>query len=364
MFFLPKPPLKPTACLLALLALMPILDAAAISQPITVRTVHSVAVSSGNTGADELSGIAYFGMDQTRPDTYRFLVVSDSSRQVYELKVVLDTSQKRIRSTELAPAFTVRVGEDLEGIAYNPHRESVFISSEVGPAIREHLRLPVGEGKAGDLLAEVAIPGIFRNIRQNRGFEAVAFDPVRRELWTANEEALTVDGPPSTANEGTLVRIQKFDEKLNAAGQWAYRTEPVGPRPPLQHQYEASGVVAMEVLPGGELLVLERAVDIERFLGQAVPRFTSRLYEVDLSNAEDVSAVASLEGKTLRVAGKRLLWSKSFGFENPCNYEGMTLGPLFQDGPRSVFIISDDQGGLFNQKLKLFELSGGASEKK
>lgn len=334
------------------------------TRPVTVRAVHSVTVSSGTTLADELSGIAYIGPDRLRPDTFRFLAVSDSSRQIYELDVVLDTHQKRIRSTALTEAFLVAVGDDLEGIAYNPHHESVFISSEVGPAIREHLRLPVGKGKAGDLLTDVAIPEIYRNIRHNRGFEAVAFDPVRKELWTANEEALTVDGPASTATRGTLVRIQKFNEHLKPAGQWAYRTEPVGQRPPLQHQYEASGVVAMEVLPGGELLVLERAVDIERFLGQAVPRFTSRLYEVDLSKAEDVSAVASLEGNSLRVAGKRLLWSKSFGFENPCNYEGMTLGPAFQDGTRSVFIISDDQGGLFNQKLKLLELSGGASEKK
>lgn len=331
---------------------------------LAARALHSVTVPSGTTLADELSGIAYIGPDRSCPDTFRFLTVSDSSRQIYELKVVLDTRQKRIRSTKLSEAIRLALGDDLEGIAYNPHRESFFISSEVGPAIREHLRLAVGMGKAGDLLFNVEIPQVFSSIRHNRGFEAVAFDPVRKELWTANEEALTVDGPASTATKGCLVRIQKFNENMKPDGQWAYRTEPVGQRPPLQHQYEASGVVAMEVLPGGELLVLERAVDIERFLGQAVPRFTSRLYEVDLSEAEDVSAVASLEGKSITVAGKRLLWSKSFGFENPCNYEGMALGPVFQDGTQSVLIISDDQGGLFNQKLKLLKLSGGASEKK
>ena len=125
------------------------------------------------------------------------------------------------------------------------------------------------------------------------------------------------DASLSTTSQGSWVRVQRFDAALAAAGQWAYRTDPISALTTLTTA-ERSGMVDILPWTASTLLVLER-----EFGGSFIPDFRSRLYGVDVAAASDVSALASLTGGGFTPLAKTLLWQGDFG---PSNFEGMTFG--------------------------------------
>ena len=49
-----------------------------------------------------------------------------------------------------------------------------------------------------------------KKINGNYGFESLTISGDGLTLWTANEEALTVDGDRSSYSDGTIVRLVKY----------------------------------------------------------------------------------------------------------------------------------------------------------
>lgn len=287
-----------------------------------------VTLSSGATSAAELSGITFAG------GTRYYAVGDNGAKSIWDLAIVLDTATGRITSSGVTGGISAPdMGTDAEGIAFRVATGSVFISDEVASTINE-FAVP-----AGTLAGGVGVPAIYSpsNVQSNMGLESLAYGP--GGLWTSNEEALVPDGPLSTTAAGSWVRIQRFSEQgggLTVAGQWGYKTDPISALSPLTTA-ERSGVV--DILPWSDtqLLVLERE------LGQAVPRFRSRLYLVDTTTASDVSALASINAGGFTPLAKTLLWEDTFALTN---FEGMTYGPTLDDGSRSLLLVSDNGGGL------------------
>ena len=207
-----------------------------------------VALPSGSQGTNEFSGIAYAGDGL-------YYVVSDSGAELFSVDIDVDLATGDIVTASVTASLLLAAGTDLEGLVHHPLGGSVYASDETGPAIREY-RL-----SDGAVLSTVPVPAAFANARVNLSLESLsmrlAADPIDDAMWTANEEALTTDGPVSTAATGTIVRLQRFDDLLNPDGQWAYITDPY-PGAPFLGQ-ERSGVADLLALPNGELLVLERS---------------------------------------------------------------------------------------------------------
>lgn len=311
----------------AVAAVLPAWCRPAAAQLPTVRDPGQgvVALSSGSTAAGELSGITWTGGTD-------YLAVGDNGAQsLWRLSVALDSSTGRITSAAVTGGIAAALGSDSEGIAYRAATDSVFVADEVASSITQFA------ATSGTALGGVAVPAIYAaaNVQSNMGLEALAYGP--GGLWTANEEALGPDGSLATTSAGTWVRIQRFDAALAAAGQWAYRTDPISALSSFTTA-ERSGVV--DVLPwtASTLLVLER-----EFGGSVIPDFRSRLYGVDVTNASDVSAVASLAGGGFTPLAKTLLWEGAFGTSN---FEGMTFGPTLADGGASLLLVSDNGGGI------------------
>ena len=285
-----------------------------------------VALPRGTTGAAELSGITHLGGQ-------RYLAVGDNgAKAIWTLDIAVDGTTGRITTASVSGSIAAPgLGSDSEGIAYRATTDSIFVADEVASAIGQF-------DSTGAALAPVAVPAIYApaNVRGNFGLEALAWGA--GSLWTANEEALSPDGPLSTTTAGTWVRIQRFSQSLTADGQWAYRTDPISALSGLTTA-ERSGVV--DVLPWNAttLLVLERE------FGGAIPGFRSRLYGVDLTTGSDVSAVGALATGSFTPLAKTLLWERSFSALAPSNFEGMSFGPDLADGRRSILLISDDGGG-------------------
>jgi hypothetical protein len=311
----------------AVAALLVVCCRAASAQLPTVRDSGQgvVSLSSGSTAAAELSGITWTGGTN-------YLAVGDNGAQaIWTMSVALDSSTGRITSATVTGSIAAALGSDSEGIAYRSTTGSVFVSDEVASSITQF------GATSGATIGGVTVPAIYAsaNVQSNMGLESLAFGP--GGLWTANEEAIVPDGSLSTTSQGSWVRIQRFDAALAAAGQWAYRTDPISALSPFTTA-ERSGVVDILPWTASTLLVLER-----EFGGSFIPDFRSRLYGVDVAAASDVSALASLTGGGFTPLAKTLLWQGDFGTSN---FEGMTFGPTLADGWTSLLLVSDNGGGI------------------
>ena len=188
------------------------------------------------------------------------------------------------------------------------------------------------------------LPEFIRHARPNKSFEALSIDrpgsgylpQFGLPLWTANEDALTIDGPPSSATNAALVRIFSFIP-MNASEAfhgdwWFYRLDAAqgGPIPGAGPDVPFNGLVGLAALGDGKLLVLERSCGlVQSNDGGAPSLITSSIYFVDTSRAKP-SSPTPLQ--------KTLLWRQGFPFSN---YEGITLGPKLDDGSRAVLLVAD-----------------------
>lgn len=306
--------------------------------------------------AEELSGLA-------RMEGDRYVAVSDEHATLYFLDIAVDPASGRVRSVAFGPPVALlgpdgralpepRMGSDREDVAYDPIGGGVWIADEwdAGDPARPSLVEYDVTGRPLARLAPLAGGALaaFRNTRRNYGFEALARRASDGALWTANEEALTIDGPLASSGEGSVVRLLEIEAGLRPVRQVAYVTDPEGrpiTTPPQAVGEDRSGVSALIALDDGRLLVLERAlVGAPSGMGS----FRIRIYLADPADATDVSAAPwdrGLDGRTdWTPAAKTLLWEGRFGLP-VSNFEGMALGPRLADGSRSLLLVADNGGG-------------------
>lgn len=256
-------------------------------------------------------------------------VVTLSERHDYEdLAVCPDDVARRLR------AASGQGGPDDGG-------PFVFLCEEDTPAIR------LASLATGRLLGRVPLPANLRSRRFNRGIESLAIEPGARHLWTANEEALTIDGGTADVGGGTVVRLTRIPIDRGRAGvagpaappdegfQAAYPVEPPHPFARVFAGRPLSGLVALVALGDGAVLAMERSCC------PGLPPFANRIFLVDAARAADVSAVErDLAARRESFASKRLLWEGSLGV----NLEGLCLGPKLADGSRALVAVADNGG--------------------
>jgi hypothetical protein len=315
---------------------------------------------------EELSGVVWIEDD-------RYLTIGDAHAVVHPLTIVTDLLTGAVRSASFGAPLLLydasgsripepAMAEDREGIAYDPARHEILIANEQTgadkrwPSIERHSR----DGKTLAILRADSDPALapFLHMRPNRGFESLTRAPDGSAFWTANEDALLVDGAAACDSTGAVVRLLKLDPDLHPVAQFVYPLDayPAKIRSPSNLLgKELSGLSELAALPGGELLALERS-----FAGDVggYASLRSRLYLVDLEGATDVSAPEyrdELAGKRYTPVKKRLLWQEGWGLTNS-NFEGMTLGPELPDGSHLLVLVADNNGGsaqaLFTLRLE------------
>lgn len=297
-----------------------------------------------------LSGIAYLGGTS-------YLAAMDNANKLVALDLALD-GQGKIETATVTGGTSLAHSRDFESIVYNgPARNSVWLAEENGPGVHEYHLVD------GSLLQSLAVPPVFAQRRSNLGFESLTAGPDGSHLWTANEEGLSVDGPRATREEGSVVRLLRYDrdeDALHAAAQYAYRTEPIhGDLVPLVNRHQ-NGLVDLATLPDGTLLALERSMGV----AEEQPLFVARIFAVDTTGATDVSGfTAGLGGENFQTVAKELLWSGGIGpdgnFENVpgANLEGLTLGPQLGPNRWALVGVVDDGDPLSQNALVVFEVA-------
>ena len=268
-----------------------------------------------------LSGITYAGDNL-------YYSVADREGKMYPLTIKFNHS-----GTPAKPRFkesvTLEGARDLEAVAWDPLRKTVWAADEADASIREF------DPATGRRLGNLDLPGVFRKFRPNLAFEALTISPDGLELWTANEEALSCDGATANSEGGSPVRLCRFrradaNDTWKLDGMWAYETDPTDGQ--AYKGILASGVSGLMAEQGGAVYALER-----EFSQTLLPGFRARIYKIDLSTAEKVSETPFCEKKPERTARKELVFSKATGI---AMYEGCCFGPKLKDG-RLVVLCSD-----------------------
>ena len=281
----------------------------------------------------DLSGLAWVGGDV-------YWAVRDTGGELLELSIPISRSTGGVEGFKVLRRFAVPGGRDLEGVAWDPLRRSVWVSDERGSSIAEFM--PVG-GRG----VTVKLPPEFSNVRRNRGLESLEIAPDGLDMWTCNENALPADGG-AAVGPSEFLRLTRFsrataDGEWRLSGQWAYRPETPGG---LEVRGRArNGVSSLCVLPGGELLVLER--EKKGGGGQA---YVARVYLADMSRATDVRGRRSLGESDFIPVNKRLLFTADTG---RAMYEGISRGPVLDDGSQVLVLISDGDQGADEQIMTL-----------
>ena len=268
-----------------------------------------------------LSGLTYAGDNL-------YYSVADREGKMYPLTIKFNHS-----GTPAKPRFkesvTLEGARDLEAVAWDPLRKTVWAADEADASIREF------DPATGRRLGNLDLPQVFRKFRPNLAFEALTISPDGLELWTANEEALSCDGATANSEGGSLVRLCRFrradaNDPWKIDGMWAYETDPTNGQ--AYKGFLASGVSGLMVEQGGAVYALER-----EFSQTLLPGFRARIYKLDLSNAEKVSETPFCEKKPERTVRKELVFGKATGI---AMYEGCCFGPKLKDG-RLVVLCSD-----------------------
>jgi hypothetical protein len=277
-----------------------------------------------SSAPEGLSGITWLG-----DDTYA--LAEDSGGRIHTATIALDAATGAVTGCVFSAVQSVPGLVDAEGIACECESGLLYVSDETGTKILKVL--PNADP------IRVPLPDFFTHTRPNKSLEALSCEHSRQSaafcLWTANEDALTIDGPPSSATNAPLVRITRippFAMKKDADAWWFYRLDAAqgGPIPGAGKDVPFNGLVGLAALGDGKLLVLERSCGLVQSEDGGSPSLiTSSIYFVDTSRTKPGSPTP---------LKKKLLWHQGFPFSN---YEGITLGPKLSDGSRAVILVAD-----------------------
>ncbi len=318
-----------------------------------VGAPSSLALDTTAVGTvGEMSGVTYLGPSPTA-GLHRFAAVQNVGGILLTIDVELSPTGSLLSAAAVS-SQTLSMNLDFEGVTFtNPARNSVFLAEENTPGVREFSLV------TGSQLQNVTIPSVFANRVANRGFESLARSPDGSTMWTANEQALTVDGLPATATAGTTVRLMRMDvsvDSVTAAEQYAYPVEKIHGSSTLGSPQ--SGLSDLVALPDGTLLALERSVAFTS------PFYLTRIYEVDSTGATDLSVApfaSGLIGQSFTPVGKELLWSGAADNASGQNLEGLTLGPRLANGDWVLLGAVDDGDPVSTNTIVAFPLSSNPS---
>ena len=333
---------------------------------VTIEFLADFNIEAGTSFEDEmLGGISAVLYDA---DADRWIGLSDARRRsrFYELQIELDAESVRVEPTGvvyLSAANGDPVAEnvlDPESIVASPWG-SFLIATE--PDWRSE---PVEQAKlldvdrSGRLVKSFPLPDKFvvegsppvQGVRHNFGFESMTLSADGSRLFVAAESTLVQDGPEASFDTPAFCRLIELDvleRELEEVAEYVYPVGPIAPVADFEDVQVFAGLVELVALSDAKLLALER-IYIRETGGSGRSLNRIRIFLVDLTDASDVSSIASLEDdiswtpvqKELLVDFDDIVPRLSPGFQSLDNFEAMGLGPELPGGGRSLVVVSDD----------------------
>ncbi|MEP2281119.1 esterase-like activity of phytase family protein [Maribacter sp.] len=194
--------------------------------------------------------------------------------------------------------------------------------------------------------------------RHNGVFEGITLSYNKKGYWVAMELPLKEDGKEPTIEEtDSPVRIAFINKTGHFEKEIVYDLDRVARPASNGAIFELNGIVEILEYDTNKFFVLERSYS----MGYQDGGNTVKIYDVDASNATDVSNINSLKEANYTKATKKLI----FNFDDireeltngiVDNIEGITFGPNFKNGNRSLVVVADNNFSLYGPQLNQFIL--------
>lgn len=325
------------------------------------RLIGEKQLASGlmfqNTQVGGFSGID-LGQDGT------WYIISDDQSQYNPArfyKAALNYDEKGFHSFELKSVHTLKQSD---GSLY-PSLQDARQRAQNSFADAESIRLDVENGnlywtsegtetsvtkvnpfisvinKEGMFVSQMPTPSMFRfgnGITANKTFEAICLIPDSPHLWVCTEAPLNQDGSaPTPELSNSLLRLTRLNRQTGEIiAQFAYLPDKVQAVPVPANGIAENGLVELLYLDENRLLTLERSFSIG--VGNSI-----RLYEVNLSGANDVKDISALVNSGVQPVQKKLLLDlKDLGLNYIDNIEGMCWGKTLNNGQRTLVFVADN----------------------
>ncbi|WP_434733980.1 esterase-like activity of phytase family protein [Rhizobium sp. YTUHZ044] len=328
---------------------------------ISLSYLGEFVISTGHMeNGVEFGGISGLDFDAA---TGHYIAISDdrsdrAPARFYELDIDVDASGLKGVSVVKHVTLKDKTGEPFAAKTVDPEsirlgKDGIYWGSEgdakvlLPPFIR--VTTPDGSFVREFKLPEGFAPTVDKSagIRDNLAFEDLAVAP-SGDVFVGVEAALYQDGPKPSLTTGSLSRIIRYD---GATGEpRAEYVYPVSPIPQAATKADGgndNGMSEMLALDDHRLLAVERSY-AEGF-GNNI-----KIMMVDLADATDISAIASLANSAQRVVPARksqVLDLRAIGLV-PDNIEAMSLGKA-KDGT-DVLILGSDNIFSTHQKTQFY----------
>ena len=328
-----------------------------------------------DTSVGGLSSLDY------NPFTDRYLAISDDRSRThparfYELSLDLARFQRSNTPGMAGVTFHAvttiqrpgggafeRNSVDPEGLRFDIARNKIYWSNEGHRGILDFQNPTVREmNPDGSHSRDFEVParyypsgsnmGLFpgdKGIYNNLAFESLALSVDGDTLYTATENGLIQDSPPSNIFTGSRARILSFDIASGTSGaEYLYDVESVAVAPAFLVGFATNGLTDFVAIGDRQFITIERSFTLDAVAPfSAATGYTIRLYYADARGATDVSGMASIAGRSIEPVSKTLLLDLS-DLRNTDgsplalgNIEGITLGPLF-NGKRTIVLVADN----------------------
>jgi hypothetical protein len=260
---------------------------------------------------------------------------------------------------------------DPEGMTIRPNG-NFLVADEYGPSLYEFNPEGVlirtfappanlAPREAGGALNYVdGRPTITSGRQDNRGYEGLTLSNDGSKAFAVLQDPLVQEGPGGQGRRGQFVRIVEFDLASGATRQLAYQLESIDTINTrtssdftVNQQGRSIGVSAIQALPDGRFLVIERdnrglGVDPETAFLEIGSK---RVYVIDLAGATDISNQILTNGvlpsgavAVSKSAAPFLDVVAAIGAQAVIaeKLEGLTFGDRLADGGISLFLASDN----------------------
>lgn len=270
-----------------------------------------------------------------------------------------DLGGKPYPSSDPAPSGTIA---DPESFRIDPQGGGLWWGSE-GDRARNLDPFVARMGTDGQAQTLLPTPPMFRmsatqekGSRNNATYEGLSFSSDSKSLWVGMEASTYEDGSLPTPSSGAVSRFTQVDRGGVVLRQVAYPIDPI-PAAPATGKLADNGVSEILAINDHQFLVIERAG-----VQGADGNFANfiRLYEVELAEATDVRALASLNGADYKPMRKRLVLDLgTLGLRKVDNIEGMSWGPKLANGNDTLVLVSDNNFNVASQitQVLVFEVT-------
>lgn len=312
-------------------------------------------IIGGLSGVDYSNGSYYFVVDDAKTPRFLKAKINIDRRKItgvnFEEVIVLRDSNTNFYNENTL---------DLESLFIDEESQQINFSSE--GAIRKGKRPTIFTTDFnGKFLSEYQLPESLlnlKNIKHNGALEGSSKSIDKKGFWAVMEAPMKNDGvEPTFAKTQSPVRITYFNTATKkATKQYAYQLENITKA--AKGNVNLNGVTAILEYETNKFFIIERTYQN----GFGAYGNIIRIFEAEItSQTTNILASKGLLDSDFTPLKKRLLLNfedfKEHLTESVIdNIEGITLGPILENGNRSLLLVSDDNFQMYGKQLNQFIL--------